>query len=77
MELFKDGGTATTRIGFVNRNSQLCTGHRGTLGTAHGQFAYRLMCLAVDCGHLYGVNGTDVFQRRCPKCQGGDPAIPY
>lgn len=27
------------------------------------------------CGHTYGANGTDVFQRRCPHHRGGLPDI--
>ena len=71
------GGTETTRIGFVNRNNQRCAGHRGIAGTDHGQFAYRIECLNPGCGHIYGTNGTDVFQRKCPKCQGGRDGIAF
>lgn len=24
-----------------------------------------------ECGHVYGANGADIFQKKCPKCQGG------
>jgi len=77
MEHFESGNTETTRIGYVNRNQQLCTGQRNIAGTDHGQFSYRLLCLAISCGHMYGANGTDVFQRKCPSCQGGAPGIAY
>ncbi len=71
----KSGGTKTTRIGYINRNRQKCTGHRGVAGNGPRQLAYRMMCL--DCSHVYGANGADVFQRRCPKskCQGGRDGI--
>jgi len=72
---FISGSTETTRIGFVNRNHQRCGGHRGTLGTDHGQFAYRMECL--KCGCVYGANGADVFERKCPDCQGGLPGIAF
>jgi hypothetical protein len=75
MEGFVSGGTETTRIGYVNRNNQLCSGHRGIAGTDHGQLAYRMECLRSECGHVYGANGTDVFQRKCPRCQGGAVGI--
>lgn len=77
MTVFESGNTETTRVGYVNRNHQLCTGHRGIAGTDHFQVSYRLLCLAVDCGHIYGANGTDVFQRKCPSCQGGAPGIAF
>ncbi|TXH35054.1 MAG: hypothetical protein E6Q92_12280 [Burkholderiaceae bacterium] len=77
MDLFRSGDTETTRIGYVNRNNQLCTGHRGTAGTDHGQVVYRMACMRADCGRIYGANGTDVFQRKCPHCQGGAPGLEY
>lgn len=30
-----------------------------------------LECL--KCGHKYYANGTDIWLRKCPKCQGGRP----
>ena len=77
MSEFIDGGTESTRIGHVNRNQQQCLGHRGSSGNDHGQRAYRLRCLMPGCGQEYGANGTDVFQRRCPRCQGGRPGIAF
>ncbi len=77
MELFESGRTDRTRIGYINRNQQLCTGHRKVPGTDHGQVSYRMLCLAINCGELYGANGTDIFQRKCPACQGGAPGIEY
>jgi len=72
---FKSGSTETTTVGFINRNNQRCAGHRNAAGTDHGQFSYRMECLG--CGHVYGTNGTDVFQRKCPKHQGGRDGIPF
>jgi hypothetical protein len=77
MNLFEGGATDTTKVGYVNRNDQLCTGTRGVAGTDHGQFAYRMACMRASCGNVYGANGTDVFQRKCPRCQGGAPGLPY
>lgn len=77
MDLFRSGETATTKVGYVNRNAQMCTGHRGTSGTDHGQVAYRMACMRADCGHVYGANGTDLFQRKCPRCQGGAAGLDY
>ena len=77
MLFFESGGTESTQIGYVNKNKQLCTGHRNVRGTDFGQMAYRLICLAAHCGHIYGANGTDIFQRKCPACQGGASGIPF
>ncbi|TAH51076.1 MAG: hypothetical protein EYC67_02125 [Betaproteobacteria bacterium] len=74
-EPFQAGQSPTTAIGYVNRNRQRCDGHRGLAGNDHAQRAYALYCL--DCGHTYGANGSDIFQRRCPNCQRGAPGIPY
>ena len=29
-----------------------------------------------DCGHIYGVNGSDFSGRKCPKCDGGAKGMP-
>lgn len=75
MEEFKSGSRPTTQIGYVNRNQQKCLGTRGRDGSDHFQKAYKMECLV--CGHIYGANGTDVFQRKCPKCQRGKPGIRF
>ena len=77
MPVFISGTTESTRIGYVNRNQQLCTGHRGKAGNDNLQYSYRLLCLNDQCGHTYGANGADIFQRKCPKCQGGTEGIEY
>lgn len=77
MKNFINGSTETTTIGYVNRNNQRCCGHRKVAGTDHGQHAYRMECLVSGCGHIYGANGTDVFQRKCPRHQGGKPGIKF
>jgi hypothetical protein len=28
------------------------------------------------CGNVYGVNGTDIFEHKCPNCQSGKPGLP-
>ncbi|MCI4431562.1 MAG: hypothetical protein JHC40_20635 [Burkholderiales bacterium] len=74
---FRSGTTPTTQIGYINPNNQRCGGNRGVAGTDHLQLAYRMDCQVPDCGHVYGANGTDVFQRKCPYCQDGKPGIPF
>jgi len=41
------------------------------------EWDHKLECLENQCGHEYGANGSDIFQRKCPKCQGGKPGIEY
>jgi hypothetical protein len=69
------GTSATTQIGYVNPNHQRCSGHRSVPGTDHLQFAYKVDCLR--CGYVYGANGSDLHERRCPECQGGKPGLRY
>jgi hypothetical protein len=72
---WQSGLGVSVQIGEVNRNGQRCCGHRGTSGTDHGQFAYKVECSY--CGHVYGANGSDMHERLCPECQGGAPGIPF
>jgi hypothetical protein len=72
---WKNGEGESVKIGFVNKNGQICTGHRGTRGIDHLQRAYRVECGL--CGHVYGANGSDMHERRCPKCQSGVTGIDY
>lgn len=72
---FKSGDGETVKIGFINENRQICLGTRGKLGTDHLQKAYAVFCL--ECGQLYGSNGTDVHERNCPECQAGASGIEY
>ena len=65
----------TTRPGYTNRNNQ--TVLRGTRlpGNDHNQYVYVLRC--GNCGHEYGSNGSDNWQRRCPACDGGAPGLSH
>ncbi|HEY2392991.1 MAG TPA: hypothetical protein VGK22_17570 [Candidatus Angelobacter sp.] len=67
--------TPTTKTGYVNRNGQVVIRNTGLPGTDHGQKIYQLACSI--CGHVYGANGTDIFERKCPDCQGGKPGLEY
>jgi hypothetical protein len=69
----RSGTGKTTQKGYINRNNQKNLGTCGHSGTDHNALVYNLECL--DCGHAYGANGTDVFQRKCPECQNGKPGI--
>lgn len=72
---FRSGSGETTEIGYVNGNDQQCHGTLGTKGTDHLQLAYRMECLR--CGFVYGANGSDIHERKCPKCQHGAEGIRY
>lgn len=70
----KAQSAATTIPGYVNRNGQVVPRATGEPGTDHAQFIYALRCN--DCGEEYGANGSDIFQRKCPRCQGGALGLP-
>ena len=87
---FRDGDGPTTKIDYVNKHDQMCLGHRGRRGnhctkTESGkciwQTAYKMRC--GSCGRVYGANGCDVWQRRCPRPKaecakgGGEAGIAY
>lgn len=60
----------TTDAGYVNVNDQENLGSTGAPGH-HNQTVYKIRCH--PCGNVYGANGADVFQKKCPNCQGGSP----
>lgn len=67
---YKDAFTIhSTDYGYVNRNEQMNIGRTDTQGTDHLQMLYRMKCQ--KCGHEYHANGSDIFQKKCPNCQGG------
>ena len=67
--------TPTTEPGFVNPNRQVVERATGApSGTRTGQTVYALRCR--DCGGVYGCNGLDIKERRCPACQGGTAGEP-
>lgn len=63
-----------TKPGYVNRNGQVVIRNTGLPGTDHVQTIYQLACS--HCGHNYGANGSDIFERKCQvsKGQAGTPA---
>jgi len=70
-----DGSDEVGEIGYFNPNGQQCCGHCGVPGTAPGQYGYKMEC--TRCGYVYGTNGSDIYERRCPECQQGTPGIRY
>lgn len=63
----------TTVPGYINRNSQKNIGKTNEKGTDHNQWFYLMECQNPNCNHRYKANGTDIWQRKCPGCQGGNP----
>ena len=61
----------STEKGYVNRNQQRNNGKMQIPGTDNLQWFYEMECLR--CGHKYYANGSDIWQRKCPKCQDGRP----
>lgn len=59
----------STEVGYINKNRQKNLRKTDKPGTDNNQYLYEMECL--DCGHKYYANGTDIWQRKCPKCQGG------
>lgn len=65
----------TTTPGYVNKNGQKVVRQTDTPGNDHNQRVYVLSC--GKCGHEYGANGSDIWQRRCPVCQRGAFGLAY
>ncbi len=63
--------TLSTTTGYTNKNNQMNLGHTGQQGTDHMQYFYQMECQI--CGHHYYANGSDIWLRKCPRCQGGKP----
>lgn len=59
----------STDIGYINRNHQRNMGKTKAKGTDHLQFLYLMRC--ENCDHEYFANGSDIFHKKCPNCQGG------
>lgn len=61
----------STVTGYINKNNQQNLGETGQEGSDYGQHFYKMKCL--KCGYEYKANGSDIWQRKCPKCQAGRP----
>lgn len=62
---------ASTAAGYVNKNGQRNNGVTDKPGTDLNQMLYAMECLR--CGKQYYTNGSDIWLRKCPACQGGRP----
>ena len=70
-----DHSKHTTEVGFVSKHGQVVIRNTGLAGNEAHQKVYQLGCS--HCGHVYGANGTDIHERKCPKCGGGVPGLAY
>lgn len=55
----------TTKTGYVNKNGQVVVRDTGEAGTDFGARNFQLACSR--CGHNYGANSGDVWERKCPR----------
>lgn len=69
------GGGKTTAPGYVNKNAQEVLWKTDLPGNDHSQVVYVLRC--GNCGHRYGANGSDIWQRKCPTCGGGAAGLGF
>jgi hypothetical protein len=67
----KKASKGTTEPGYVNASGQKNLGcvKPKQAGTDNEQYVYVMNC--IRCGLIYGANGSDIFQRKCPGCQKG------
>ena len=63
----------STIPGYGNRNRQMVIRKSDRPGTDHLNYVYELRC--GDCKLRYGANGSETYQRKCPRCQGGEPGL--
>ncbi|MFD2174304.1 hypothetical protein [Rhodobacter lacus] len=69
------GGGKTTKAGYVNKNGQEVLQATDLPGSDHNQVVYVLRC--GNCGHRYGANSSDIWQRKCPVCGGGAVGLAF
>lgn len=75
MSTIREKDRGTTVPGYRNGNDQRVVRTTGLPGNDHNQSIYVLHC--DRCNTEYGANGSDIFQRRCPNCDGGRPGLIY
>jgi hypothetical protein len=63
-----------TTIGFRNRDGQELLRKKDREGRTPEQRVFILRCTV--CGHEYGAEGCDIYDRLCPRCQDGPPGLP-
>lgn len=63
------GKAQTTQPGYVNKHGQKNIGKTDRPGTDNLQWFYQMECS--KCGYRYLSNGSTIYEKKCPKCQGG------
>src|SRR5438067_5353740 len=63
-----------TQIGYFNRNGQITIRNTQQAGSDHQQYVYQLA--RSQCGYNYGSNGSDIFDRKCPRMSGRRHGLP-
>jgi tRNA G26 N,N-dimethylase Trm1 len=61
---------STTKRGYENRNGQVVQRRQRKSENHRYANAYLLKCK--HCEAEYSANGCDIYQRKCPNCQGGE-----
>ena len=65
----------------LNTNKQRLIRKTTRPGNGHNAKVWVVVCQEDSqehdgiCGHEYGVNGHDFFERKCPVCQGGKQGL--
>lgn len=65
----EEQGMNTTESGYINKNNQKNNGRTNMPGTDFGHWFYEMECL--ECGYKYHANGSNIYEVKCPHCQGG------
>lgn len=65
----KVGDKSSLIQGYENKHNQRNLGYTGHTGNKPEQRAFKMKCL--NCEYEYESNGCDVWQHKCPRCQGG------
>ncbi len=63
------------QVGDLNTNQQRLLVKTRFMCNDHSQYIWSVQCERGQCGHIYGANGLDFHQRKCPKCGGGGPGL--
>jgi len=59
--------------GEINANRQELLRRTEVRGTDANSWGWIVKCR--NCGHIYGCNSTDFWERKCPTCQKGRPGL--
>ena len=68
------GSRSVKKPGDINPNAQEILRLTKDQGSDFNSHIWVLKCR--DCGLIYGANGTDAWQRKCPNCQSGAGGLP-